>query len=171
MWQSTRLSCNTQSECLKNHSRALGALERFFTPFCCVLHSPCALSLTYRSRIDTLPRPTIFLCMISLIKNALWPVTLQALCSQIIGNVWRHPKIALCGPLQPMSGYYLGLRMRYLKVEIYSTSWWFGHDNRPGRVTPKIHTAKWHVVQLLHCVLTRMSYKGKVLRANFLSHI
>ena len=42
---------------------------------------------SYRRRAGALLKPPLFLCMISLIKNALWPVTLQALYSQKIGNV------------------------------------------------------------------------------------
>ena len=62
------------------------------------------------SRAGAKPKPTLSLHMISLIKNALWPVTLYASYNQIIGVVWRHPKIGILGPLQPMSGWYLGSR-------------------------------------------------------------
>ena len=72
-------------------------------------------SASCRCRVDTLLRPIIFLHMISLIKNALWPATLHALYNQIIGDVWRHPKIALCGTPAANDRLYLGPPMRFFK--------------------------------------------------------
>ena len=70
----------------------------------------------------------------------------------------KTPSAVPCSRLQAVISVIVDI---FYKVEIDSTAWWFWQGNRPGGVTSQIHTAKWQLVQLLHCVLTQCRVMAK----------